>query len=62
VYNGSYAGDTSAWRVITGSANWVAGSLTRSDELQLRVEGRPAHANYLRNWRSVRDVSRRVGG
>lgn len=59
--SGRYAGDRSSWQVLTGSANWVAGSLTGGDELLLRVSSRPAYASYLANFRDVKAQSRKIG-
>ena len=57
---GRYGHDKKAWLVFTGSQNWVAGSLRRSDETTLRIESREAYGQYLHNWRTIRHHSRRV--
>lgn len=49
-----------AYRVWTGSQNWVAGSLSRSDELTLNIGLRSAYESYRKNWDVVRDHSRRL--
>ncbi len=49
-----------AYRVWTGSQNWVAGSLSRSDELTLNIGLRSAYKSYRKNWGVVRDHSRRL--
>jgi phosphatidylserine/phosphatidylglycerophosphate/cardiolipin synthase-like enzyme len=57
---GNYRRDRKAHVVMTGSQNWVAGSLSRSDELTLNVESRRAYRDYLRNWKDIRKHSRRL--
>jgi phosphatidylserine/phosphatidylglycerophosphate/cardiolipin synthase-like enzyme len=49
-----------AFRVWTGSQNWVAGSLSRSDETTLNIGLRSAYESYLKNWDAIRDHSRRL--
>jgi len=49
-----------AYRVWTGSQNWVAGSLSRSDETTLNIGLRSAYRSYLANWDAIRDHSRRL--
>ena len=49
-----------SWQVMTGSQNWVAGSLSRSDETTLNIESRRAYREYLRNWNAIRKHSRRL--
>jgi hypothetical protein len=57
---GNYRKDRKAHVVMTGSQNWVAGSLMRSDEVTLNVASRASHRDYLRNWMNVRKHSRRL--
>lgn len=57
---GTVGPDRSAYRVWTGSQNWVAGSLSRSDETTLNIGLRSAYESYLRNWDTIRDHSRRL--
>jgi hypothetical protein len=57
---GTFGGDRSAHMVLTGSQNWVAGSLSRGDETTLNVAGRVAYRDYLRNWNDIRKHSRRL--
>jgi PLD-like domain len=57
---GTYGKDRSAHVVMTGSQNWVAGSLSRSDEVTLNVQNRQAYLDYLRNWSDIRKHSRRL--
>jgi hypothetical protein len=52
--------DRRAYRVWTGSQNWVAGSLSRSDETTLNIGLRSAYDAYLKNWDNIRDHSRRL--
>jgi phosphatidylserine/phosphatidylglycerophosphate/cardiolipin synthase-like enzyme len=57
---GNYRKDRRAHVVMTGSQNWVAGSLMRSDEVTLNVESRASYRDYLKNWKNVRKHSRRL--
>jgi hypothetical protein len=65
---GTYAGNRAAHVVMTGSQNWVAGSLTRSDESSLNIEprgtfagvARVAHQQYVANWTQIRNHSRKL--
>jgi hypothetical protein len=57
---GTVGKDRRAYRVWTGSQNWVAGSLSRSDETTLNIGLRSAYESYLRNWDKIRDHSRRL--
>jgi hypothetical protein len=57
---GSYAGDTSSWQVWTGSANWVAGSLSKGDETTLNIARKSAYDDYLADWTAIRKHSRQV--
>ena len=57
---GSYAGDSSAHEVMTGSQNWVGGSLTIGDEVTLNIALKSAYNRYIRNWGVVRNHSRRI--
>lgn len=60
--NGVYGGDTSAWRVHTGTQNWGRGTLRNGDENTLNVALRSAYAAYLSNWRTVATTAaRRIG-
>jgi len=57
---GKFGRDRDAWMVLTGSQNWVAGSLSRSDEVTLNINNRAAYNSYARNWNDVRRHSRRL--
>jgi hypothetical protein len=57
---GRYGTDTSAYEVMTGSQNWVAGSLSRGDETSLNIALRSAYADYSADWERIRQHSRRV--
>jgi phosphatidylserine/phosphatidylglycerophosphate/cardiolipin synthase-like enzyme len=57
---GTYRKDRKAHVVMTGSQNWVAGSLMRSDEVTLNVASRASYRDYLKNWTNVRKHSRRL--
>lgn len=60
--NGHYGGDRSSHQVFTGTANWVAGSLTGGDEVMLRVSSRPAYKKYIANYDDVRKHgARKIG-
>jgi phosphatidylserine/phosphatidylglycerophosphate/cardiolipin synthase-like enzyme len=52
--------DRSAHEVMTGSQNWVAGSLSRGDETSLNISLKSAYSAYLRNWDQIRKHSRRL--
>ena len=57
---GNYKGNRKKWVVMTGSPNWVAGSLSKGDESTLNIELKSAYDAYLRNWVKVRKHSRKV--
>jgi hypothetical protein len=57
---GTVGGDTSSHLVMTGSQNWVAGSLSRGDELSLNIALGSAYNDYVADWRNIRAHSRRV--
>jgi phosphatidylserine/phosphatidylglycerophosphate/cardiolipin synthase-like enzyme len=57
---GTYGKNRKAHVVMTGSQNWVAGSLSRSDETTLNIRTRGAYREYLRNWDAIRKHSRRL--
>lgn len=57
---GTFAGDRSARLVMTGSQNWVAGSLSRGDESTLNIAKASAYNDYLANWNKIRTHSRRL--
>lgn len=57
---GTYRGDRHARVVMTGSQNWVAGSLTKGDEVTLNIHLASAYSSYVRNWGVIRDHSRRI--
>lgn len=57
---GTVGNNRRAYRVWTGSQNWVGGSLSRSDETTLNIGLRSAYESYLRNWNTIRDHSRRL--
>jgi hypothetical protein len=57
---GGYGADRAAYRVLTGSQNWVAGSLSKGDENTLNIAKRNAYVQYLRNWNAIRQQSRTV--
>ena len=57
---GRYGADASAHEVMTGSQNWVAGSLSRGDEVSLNISLRSAYAHYIASWARIRQHSRRL--
>ena len=57
---GSYEGNPKKWVVMTGSPNWVAGSLSKGDESTLNIELKGAYDAYLKNWVKMRDHSRKL--
>jgi phosphatidylserine/phosphatidylglycerophosphate/cardiolipin synthase-like enzyme len=56
---GRFGADRSAHMVMTGSQNWVAGSLSRGDENTLNIARKNAYTQYLRNWNEIRQHSKR---
>jgi hypothetical protein len=57
---GTYAGNPKKWVVMTGSPNWVAGSLRKGDESTLNIELKSAYDAYLANWVRMREHSRKL--
>ena len=57
---GRFGGDRSSHQVLTGTQNWVNGSLSRGDENSLNIARRSAYLDYLRNWNDIRRHSRRL--
>ena len=60
IVKGTFGTDRSAHMVMTGSQNWVAGSLSRGDELTLNIALQSAYNDYARNWTAIRNHSRRL--
>lgn len=57
---GTYRGDRSAHVVMTGSQNWVSGSLSLGDETTTNIALKSAYTAYKRNWDNIRSHSRRI--
>lgn len=57
---GNYRGDKSAHVVMTGSANWVRGSLSLADENTININLDSAYRQYLRAWEVIKNHSRRL--
>jgi hypothetical protein len=57
---GRIGADRSAHEVMTGSQNWVAGSLSRGDETTLNISLRSAYNDYIKNWDQIKNHSRRL--
>jgi hypothetical protein len=57
---GRFGADRSAYEVMTGSQNWVAGSLSRGDETTLNISLKSAYQEYVDNWQQIRKHSRRL--
>ena len=57
---GAFGGDRSHHIVMTGSQNWVSGSLSKGDETTLNVELKSAWSQYMRNWNQIRNHARRL--
>ncbi len=55
---GQFGGDSSSWQVMTGSPNWVEGSLSRGDETTLNIALQSAYDQYLADWNEIRRHSR----
>ena len=60
IVKGAYGGDRSHHIVMTGSQNWVSGSLSRGDEVTLNIELASAWSDYMRDWTAIRNHSRRL--
>jgi phosphatidylserine/phosphatidylglycerophosphate/cardiolipin synthase-like enzyme len=56
--NGSYAGDTSAKVVFTGSANWTNNALHYNDEYMLRIWDSAVFNSFSKHWDKVRAFAR----
>ena len=57
---GTYRGDRHTRVVMTGSQNWVGGSLSKGDEVTLNVKLASAYHKYIVNWGVIRNHSRRI--
>jgi hypothetical protein len=57
---GNYENKRKKWVVMTGSPNWVAGSLSKGDESTLNIELKGAYDAYLNNWVKIRKNSRKL--
>lgn len=57
---GKYGDDAAARMVMTGSANWVSGSLNLADEVTVNVKSAGRYADYLDNWKTIAAHSRRI--
>jgi hypothetical protein len=57
---GTFAGDRSARVVMTGTQNWVSGSLSRGDENSLNIKLASAYKAYIGDWNRIRNHSRRM--
>jgi hypothetical protein len=51
---GRYEQDPSRYVVMTGTQNWVWGSLTSSDDNALNIELKSAYDQYVRGWERTR--------
>lgn len=58
---GAYAKQRKTYRVMTGSGNWVRGSLTGGDEVSLNIAGKKAYKGYVKAWDRMRYRSRVMG-
>ncbi len=57
---GRFGGDGKSWQVMTGTQNWVAGSLSRGDENSLNIASKSAWRQYIQNWKNIRNHSRQL--
>ena len=57
---GTFGGNRSAHLVMTGSQNWVGGSLSIGDEVTLNIALTSAYNRYIRNWDLIRRHSRHI--
>ena len=60
IVKGAYRGNRSAYVVMTGSQNWVAGSLNLGDETTTNVELKSAYVSYKKSWDNIRVHSREL--
>lgn len=51
--SGNYAGDSSAWRVFTGSQNWFPRSQTHDDEIVVEMDSRGMWDKYNRHFLDI---------
>jgi hypothetical protein len=58
---GRYNGSKRTYRVMTGSGNWVRGSLVGGDEVSLNIAGKRPYEQYVRAWDRIRNHSRLIG-
>lgn len=57
---GTFGKNNRAHVVMTGSPNWVVGSLNKGDESTLNIALKSAYNSYLGNWVRVRNNSRKL--
>lgn len=57
---GAYGRSSASYQVMTGSGNWVSGSLIGGDEVSLNISSKRAYQQYVRAWDRIRDHSRLV--
>lgn len=60
IVKGTYRGDRSAYVVMTGSQNWVAGSLNLGDETTTNIALKSAYVSYKKDWDNIRAHARRL--
>ncbi len=58
---GRYGKNPRAYQVMTGSGNWVRGSLVGGDEVSLNISGKRAYKQYVKGWDRIRKHSRLIG-
>ena len=56
---GQFGNDNAAHMVMTGTQNWVDGSLSRGDENTLNIALSSAWHDYVQNWNDIRSHSRK---
>lgn len=61
IVNGSFGGDTSAYKVFSGTQNWINGALRQSDENTLEIDSRSAYTGYSAGFESIKKYARRIG-
>jgi phosphatidylserine/phosphatidylglycerophosphate/cardiolipin synthase-like enzyme len=57
---GHYGKQKRSYQVMTGSGNWVTGSLVGGDEVSLNIASKRAYKQYVRAWDRIRDHSRMI--
>jgi len=57
---GTVGADRQSYQVWTGSQNWVAGSLSKGDEVSVNIATKAAYNKYIADWVMIRNHSREI--